>query len=78
MRSSDIVVDDASLTLAAKGVFVTVTLLGNGCSTDDIARHCREDARAVQVALQELASHGYVSLNDGRASVRDAADFGMP
>lgn len=78
MRSSDIVVDDAALSLAAKGAFVIVTLLGNGCSVEEIARHAKETPVAVEAALLELRERGYLRFEAGRASLRDAADFGLP
>jgi hypothetical protein len=78
MRSSDIVIDDERLSLAAKGVFVTVTLLGNGCRVEEIARHCRDSASNVEVALQELARLRYVRVEDGAVRLEDAPRFGMP
>ncbi len=77
MRASDIVVDDATLTLGAKGAFVVITLLGPGCSLEEIAKHCLGDAAVVAAAVRELESHGYVDVVGGRASVRDTGEFGM-
>lgn len=78
MRSSDIVIDDERLSLAAKGVFVTVTLLGNGCRVDEIARRCRDSASNVDKALRELTGLRYVRLDDGAVHLEDAPRFGMP
>ena len=78
MRSSDIVIDDERLSLAAKGVFVTVTLLGNGCRVVEIARHCRDTASNVDAALQELARLRYVRVEDGAVRVEDPPRFGIP
>ena len=78
MRSSDIVIDDERLSLAAKGVFVTVTLLGNGCRVEEIARHCRDGAANVETALQELTRLRYVRVEDGAVRLEDAPRFGIP
>lgn len=78
MRSSDIVIDDERLSLAAKGVFVTVTLLGNGCHVQDIARHCRDAAPSVEAALKELTKLRYVQVDDGAVRVEEAPRFGIP
>ncbi len=78
MRSSDIVIDDERLSLAAKGVFVSVTLLGNGCRVEDIARHCRDARPSVEVALQELKQLRYVRVEDGGVHLEEAPRFGIP
>ncbi|MEJ2287171.1 MAG: hypothetical protein P8Y02_00750 [Deinococcales bacterium] len=78
MRSSDIVIDDERLSLAAKGVFVTVTLLGNGCRVEEIARHCRDSGSNVEAALQELTRMSYVRVEDGTVRLEDAPRFGIP
>ncbi len=78
MRSSDIVIDDERLSLAAKGVFGSVTLLGNGCRVRDIARHCRDAPASVEAALQELEQFRYVRVEDGAVHVEEAPRFGIP
>lgn len=78
MRSSDIVIDDERLSLAAKGVFVTVTLLGNGCRIEEIARHCRDEAGYVTDALRELTRLHYVRVDRDAVRLEDAPDFGIP
>ncbi len=78
MRSSDIVIDDERLSLAAKGVFVTVTLLGNGCRIEEIARHCRDDADLLTEALQELTRFRYVRVDRGAIRLEEAPYFGVP
>jgi len=77
MRSSDIVIDDERLSLAAKGVFVTITLLGNGCRVQDIGRHCRDVPAAVDAALQELERLRYVRVEDDAVRVEEASSFGI-
>jgi hypothetical protein len=77
MRSSDIVIDDERLSLAAKGVFVTITLLGNGCRVLDIGRHCRDVPAAVDAALRELERLRYVRVEDDAVRVEEASSFGI-
>ncbi len=78
MRSSDIVIDDERLSLAAKGVFVTVTLLGNGCRIEEIARHCRDDADLLTEALKELTRFRYVRVDRDAIRLEEAPYFGVP
>jgi len=78
MRSSDIVIDDERLSLAAKGVFVTVTLLGNGCRADEVARRCRDSAGNVEAALQELTRLRYLRMEEGAIHLEEAPRFGIP
>jgi hypothetical protein len=78
MRASDIVIDDERLSLAAKGVFVTVTLLGNGCRVQDIAQHCRDVPSSVEAALQELTQLRYLRVEDGAVRQEEAPRFGIP
>lgn len=78
MRSSDIVVDDERLSMAAKGVFLTVTLLGNGCRVDELARHCLDDGPTVERALRELERLGYVHVASGAVHIEEAPRFGIP
>jgi hypothetical protein len=78
MRSSDIVIDDERLSLAAKGVFVTVTLLGNGCRIEELARHCRDNAGRVELAVQELVRLRYVRLEGSLIHFEDPPRFGIP
>ena len=77
MRSSDIVIDDDRISLAAKGVFVTIGFLGGGCRLADVARHCSDESDLESV-LNELMTRGYVSVTDGVIMVRDPAVFGLP
>ncbi|HKI56755.1 MAG TPA: hypothetical protein VKB31_06335 [Trueperaceae bacterium] len=78
MRSSDIVIDDERLSLAAKGVFVTVTLLGAGCHIEELARHCRDQAGKIEAAVQELVRLRYVRLDGSAIYFEDAPRFGIP
>lgn len=78
MRFSDIVIDDAKLSMTAKGVFVTVGLLGSGCKVADLASRTASTDEALDEALQELVEGGYVTLEDGTIHIQGAATFGLP
>ncbi|CAN5855029.1 hypothetical protein BH24DEI2_BH24DEI2_09180 [soil metagenome] len=77
-RFSDIVLDDANLSMSAKGVFVTIGFLGNGCTFEGLARHASEDVEAVKAAAQELISAGYVTTEeDDKLFIKTAPSFGI-
>lgn len=78
MRSSDIVIDDERLSLSAKGAFVAVTLLGDGCRIEELARHCRDQAGRVEAAVQELVRLRYVRLDGSTVHFEDPLRFGIP
>lgn len=78
MRFSDIVLDDARLSMAAKGVFATLGLLGNDCEVEALARHTSDGGGALAAALQELSEAGYVTLDERRVRVSRPGSFGQP
>lgn len=78
MRASDIVIDDERLSLAAKGAFVTIALLGNGCGVEELLERCRDGAGQVEAALQELVKLRYVRLDGSTVHFEDSDRFGMP
>jgi hypothetical protein len=76
-RFSDIVLDDVNLSMAAKGVFVTVGFLGNGCELANLQAHTRDTLENLQSALDELERYGYIGLNEGAVFIRPAPEFGL-
>lgn len=76
-RFGDIVLDDLTIGMRAKGIFVTIGFLGNGCSVDAIARQSTDTVQEAEAALDELAKAGYVSIDDGQVTIRPAATFGI-
>lgn len=78
MRIGDIVLDDPEIGLAAKGVFVTVGLLGNSCTLEELDSHCADTLEAIRAATEELVAHRYVTLEDDRIVLRDLASLGIP
>ena len=77
MRFSDIVIDDPGISMAAKGVFSTLGLMGNSCSVAELASRTKDKQQAVQAALRELENAGYVEVVDGMVHVHSAGSFGM-
>ncbi len=81
MRFSDIVIDDASISMAAKGVFVTIGLLGSGCTVASLSKRASDAHKVVVAALEELIEAGYVTIDrDGeeeRVFIRGPASFGV-
>ena len=77
MRFSDIVIDDPGISMAAKGVFSTLGLMGNSCSVAELASRTRDRQQVVQAALEELEQAGYVKVVDGMVHVHSAGSFGV-
>lgn len=76
-RFSDIVLDNTELTASAKGIFVTIGFLGNGCSMLSLLEQSADDAAQIQRALDELIRAGYISLEDGNIHIKSASTFGI-
>ena len=77
MRFSDIVIDDPGISMAAKGVFSTLGLMGNRCSIAELASRTRDRQQDVQAALRELEDAGYVKVAEGIVEVLSAGNFGV-
>ena len=76
-RFGDIVLDDLTIGMRAKGIFVTIGFLGNGCSVDAIIQQSTDTAQEAEAALAELVKAGYVSVDDAQVTIRPAATFGI-
>ena len=77
-RFSDIVVDDKSISMAAKGIFVTIGYLGNGCGLKNLLEHSKDSEKSVRKALQELSDAGYVTIDEENLiHIRSASQFGL-
>lgn len=77
VRASDIVLDDAALSLRAKGVFVTIGLLGGSCLVSALDSRTSDDAATVRSAVEELAAAGYVDVENERVTMNDPLHFGL-
>ena len=76
-RFGDIVLDDNAISMAAKGVFVTIGFLGNGCSVTALSNQSVNNVAEIEAALLELSKAGYVSVTDGTVTIKSAATFGI-
>lgn len=77
LRFSDLVTDDEKLSLAAKGAFVLLDLLGSEASVEQLTEKTSDDAVAVQRALSELIKAGYATLSAGVIRISSPAAFGL-
>lgn len=77
MRYSDIVLDDTELSLAAKGAFAALSLLGNDCSIAELAKRTKDGPAGARDALAELEAAGYVELDEQSVRVRRPGEFGV-
>lgn len=78
LRFSDIVLDDDDISMAAKGVFATLGLLGDGCAVATLTRRSKDGPEAVRAALEELVEAGYVAIRDDKIFVSRPGSFGLP
>jgi hypothetical protein len=76
-RFSDIVLDDNRLSMAAKGLFLTLGFMGNSCTFAQLMDHCADSKDVLERAVAELCQVEYVTLEDGVISVKAAASFGL-
>lgn len=77
MRFSDVVIDDAKLSLAAKGVFTALGFLGNGCTVADISKRTADGEDVVRAALDELVREGYIDVEDDTVHTKRTGNFGL-
>jgi hypothetical protein len=76
-RFSDIVLDDANISMAAKGLFLTLGFLGNSCTLEQLKAHCADSEADLRRILEELRRVEYISLEGEQISVKAAASFGV-
>lgn len=69
-RAGDIVLEDIELSLAAKGLFAVASLLGDGCSLDEIQSRTSDPPEFLMMVLDELVRAGYVQLADRTVQMR--------
>lgn len=77
MRQSDLVVDDDKLSMAAKGAFLVLDLLGKRASVTQLAEFTSDSAGALRNFVQELRTAGYVTLDNDTVAVRPREKFGL-
>lgn len=77
-RFSDIVLDDTALSMAAKGIFVTVGYLGNGSTMADLEKKTSDSLENIQQYVNELVNAGYVNIESGdEVHIKSAGSFGV-
>lgn len=78
MRRSDIVLDDSRISMAAKGVFATLNLLGNEARVEELGERCNDSPAAVAQALEELRAHGYIEISGSElVTLPEGGRFGL-
>jgi hypothetical protein len=76
-RFSDIVLDDARISMAAKGLFLTLGFLGNSCTLTQLKTHCADSEESLRRTLEELRTVEYISLEGETIAVKAPASFGV-
>lgn len=76
-RFSDIVLDDVRLSMAAKGLFLTLSFLGNSATLEQLRTHCSDSDMGLRVALEELRQVEYITVEGEQIAVKAAASFGL-
>jgi hypothetical protein len=76
-RFSDIVLDDVRLSMAAKGLFLTLSFLGNSATLEQLRTHCSDSESGLRAALEELRQVQYITMEAEQITVKAAASFGI-
>ncbi len=76
-RFSDIVLDDSRLSMAAKGLFLTLGFMGNSATFAQLMRHCADTKETLGRSLGELREAEYVSFDAEVITVKSASSFGL-
>ena len=64
--------------MAAKGVFVTVGFVGNGCTYESLAEHATETIEAIRKVVGELIEAGYLTIEEEeKLYIKTAPSFGV-
>lgn len=68
---------DPQLSLAAKGLFALVGMLGTRCTLAEVATRTTDPPEFVAMVLDELQGAGYVSVTDDCVTVLPPGRFGV-
>jgi hypothetical protein len=74
-RFSDIVLDDPSLSLAAKGAFLAIGYMGSGCSVSKLAERTSDNLQVIEYILSELIEAGYIRLEESNLYIVSPSDL---
>ncbi len=75
-RFSDVVLQDKNLSMNAKGVFASISFLGNGCTLDRLSQITKDSSHTILRALKELEQAGYILFERTSVRIKSAAYFG--
>ena len=76
-RFSDIVLDDPNISLAAKGAFLAIGYIGNGCAVSKLAERTSDSLQAIEYILGELIDAGYIRLEDSNIFIVSPSDLAV-
>jgi hypothetical protein len=76
-RFSDIVLDDPNLSLAAKGAFLAIGYIGNGCNVSKLTERTSDNLQAIEYILSELIEAGYIRLENGNLFIVSPSDLAL-
>lgn len=76
-RFSDIILDDPSLSLAAKGAFLAIGYIGNGCTVARLAERTSDNLPAIEYILGELIESGYIRMENSNLFIVSPADLAL-
>jgi hypothetical protein len=76
-RFSDIVLDDPNISLSAKGAFLAIGYIGNGCAVSTLAERTSDNLQAIEYILGELIEAGYVRLEDSNIFIVSPSDLAL-
>jgi hypothetical protein len=76
-RFSDIVLDDSRLSMAAKGVFLTLGFMGNSCTLSQLMQRCSDSKEKLEDCIKELRQAEYITLEGDTVAIKAASSFGI-
>jgi hypothetical protein len=76
-RFSDIVLDDQRISMAAKGLFLTLGFLGNSCTLAQLRGHCRDSEAELLRSLAELRQVEYITVEAEQIMIKSPSAFGV-
>jgi hypothetical protein len=76
-RFSDIVLDDQRISMAAKGLFLTLGFLGNSCTLVQLRGHCRDSEAELLRSLAELRQVEYITVEAEQIMIKSPSAFGV-
>jgi hypothetical protein len=63
--------------MAAKGLFLTLSFLGNSATLEQLRTHCSDTEAGLWAALEELRGVQYITVEAEQIAIKAAASFGI-